>query len=159
VTHFELVNSVRASPPVVFGCALDVDVHAASMASSAERAVAGVMSGQMKLGDQVTWRGRHLGLWWRLTSRITAYDPPWSFVDEQIAGPFASWHHEHQFEASGSGTLMRDVVDFAAPYGSVGRIAEAAVLNRYMVRLIQQRNRHVIAVAEGIQKGEDHRGR
>lgn len=148
VTHFELRTPVRAEPAVVFGCAIDVDVHAASMTRSAERPVAGVTAGQMTLGDRVTWRGRHLGLWWRLTSEITRYEPPGCFVDEQVSGPFAFWHHRHEFEADGSGTLMRDVVDFAAPWGPAGRIAELTVLNRYMRRLIQQRNEHVTAVAE-----------
>ncbi|PAX90951.1 cyclase, partial [Streptomyces albidoflavus] len=28
----------------------------------------------MALGDTVTWRARHFGVVWRMTSRITAYD-------------------------------------------------------------------------------------
>jgi ligand-binding SRPBCC domain-containing protein len=147
--RLELVTSINAPRDVVFAYSLDVGVHAESMSGSGERPVAGVTAGQMKLGDQVTWRARHFGLWWRMTSRITAYDPPESFIDEQVAGPFAHWHHAHHFERGDLGTtLMTDVIDFAAPYGLAGSIAEALVLNRYMSHLIQLRNRHLVAEAQ-----------
>jgi ligand-binding SRPBCC domain-containing protein len=151
--RLELVTSVNAPRDVVFAYSLDVGLHAASMSGSGERAVAGVTAGQMTLGEQVTWRARHFGRWWRMTSRITAYDPPRFFIDEQVAGPFAHWHHAHHFERGDLGTtLMTDVIDFAAPYGPAGSIAEALLLNRYMSRLIQLRNRHLIAEA---QRSED----
>jgi ligand-binding SRPBCC domain-containing protein len=84
-----------------------------------------------------------------MTSRISVLAPPGYFVDEQVGGPFKRWHHAHHFEPDGQGgTLMRDVVDFAAPLGPVEVIAELVVLNWYMPRLISIRNDHVKAVAE-----------
>ena len=130
---------------------MDVETHLTSMAGSGERIVGGVASGRMTLGDTVTWQARHFGLRWRLTSVISAYDPPRYFVDEQVRGPFRRWRHAHHFEPDGTGgTLMRDVIDFAAPLGPLGTIAEFSVLNRYMPRLIRLRNEHVKAAAERI---------
>lgn len=147
--RFEVVTAVAAPPGRVFDVSLDVDVHTTSMAASGERAAAGVTSGRMALGDTVTWVARHFGLPWRMTSRISAYDRPGYFVDEQVSGPFALWRHEHHFAPDGrGGTLMRDVVEFAAPLGPLGRLAEAVVLGRYMPRLIEIRNTHVRAAAE-----------
>ncbi|PSL58526.1 hypothetical protein B0I31_101745 [Saccharothrix carnea] len=84
-----------------------------------------------------------------MTSRISAYDRPRHFVDEQVRGPFRRWRHAHHFEPDGQGgTLMRDVVEFAAPLGPLGAVAEFALLNRYVHRLIVVRNEHVEAVAE-----------
>jgi hypothetical protein len=40
------------------------------------------------------------------------------------------------------------VVDFAAPAGALGRIAEALVLRRHLTRLILRRNRHLKTVTE-----------
>lgn len=66
-----------------------------------------------------------------------------------MRGPFERWRHAHHFEPDGhGGTVMRDVVDFAAPLGPLGAVAEFAVLNRYVPRLIRVRNEHVKAVAE-----------
>jgi ligand-binding SRPBCC domain-containing protein len=146
VRHFETTTVVAAPVEVVFDASLEVDVHTSSMAASGERAVGGVTSGRLGLGDEVTWQARHLGRSWRMTSRITAYERPRYFVDEQVAGPFAVWRHAHHFETRPDGTTrMRDVVDFAAPYRLLGRLAERLVLDRYMSRLVVTRNRHLAA--------------
>jgi ligand-binding SRPBCC domain-containing protein len=150
MTRFEAMTRIAAPPPHVFDMSLDVDVHTASMARSAERAVGGVTAGRMRLGDTVTWRARHFGLQWRMTSRISAFDRPGYFVDEQVSGPFKRWSHAHHFEPDGyGGTLMRDVIHFAAPLGLLGALAESAVLDWYMPRLIRVRNDHIKTAAEG----------
>ncbi|WP_043622942.1 SRPBCC family protein [Nonomuraea candida] len=150
MSRFEVSTLVLAPPQVVFAASLSVDVHASSMRGSGERAVAGVTSGQLTLGDQVTWRARHFGLTWHLTSAISACTPPSSFVDEQVAGPFRRWRHEHAFEPAhgGEATLMTDVVDFAAPAGPLGALADALVLRRYLTRLILLRNAHIKEITE-----------
>ncbi|MET1051075.1 MAG: SRPBCC family protein, partial [Mycetocola sp.] len=88
----------------------------------------------------VTWRAWHFGVPLRMTSRITALNPPHSFTDEQVRGPFRSFRHEHEFRPSGAGTLMVDRVSFAAPFGVLGRVVERLVLASYMKRLIERRN-------------------
>lgn len=142
MTRFEVSTRIAAPPRRVFDLSLDVGLHTASMAGSGERIVGGVTSGRMRLDDTVTWRARHFGVWWRMTSRISALDAPGYFVDEQVRGPFRRWRHEHHFEPDGSGgTVMRDVVEFAAPIGQF-------VLDRYMPRLIRMRNEHLKRTAE-----------
>src|SRR6266487_7011670 len=93
-----------------FDLSLSVDAHRASMSQSGERAIGGVTSGVMKLGDTVTWRARHFGIPVRMTSAITEYERPVRFVDEQQRGPFERWRHEHIFTAvdDGTKTLMVD---------------------------------------------------
>ncbi len=149
VRHLDLGTTIAAAPEVVFDASLEVATHTASMAASGERAVGGVTAGRLLLGDEVTWAARHLGRSWRMTARITVYNRPWHFVDEQVAGPFAMWRHAHYFEPQNDGTtLMRDVIDFAAPYGLFGRIAEAVVLDRYLTRIITARNQHLATVCQ-----------
>lgn len=105
-----------------------------------EQAIAGVTRGEMRLGETVTWRARHFGVRFRMTSKISLYDRPFQFVDEQISGPFKRWWHHHEFRADGDATLMTDRVDFQAPFGALGRLVEWLVLRRYMRNLILQRN-------------------
>ncbi|GAA3116132.1 SRPBCC family protein [Streptomyces rectiviolaceus] len=146
---FETVTLIAASPATVFDLSLDVDLHTASMAGSGERIVGGVRAGRMTLGDTVTWEARHFGVRWRMTSRISAYERPGRFVDEQVAGPFKRWHHTHHFAPDGrGGTVMRDVIEFAAPFGLLGTGVEAVALARYMHKLIEARNVHVKECAE-----------
>ncbi|MFK0290730.1 SRPBCC family protein [Streptomyces sp. NPDC090442] len=142
--HFEVVTAVAAPPDQVFAVCLDVEAHTRSMADSSERAVGGKTRGELSLGDTVTFQARHLGLTWRLKARITSYDRPRSFVDEQESGPFKRWRHAHHFEADGAGgTIMRDVVDFTSPLGTVGRIVDRLLLSRYMPYLIRIRNAYL----------------
>lgn len=124
-----------------FELSLSVDAHAASMRGSGERAIGGVTTGIMKLGDTVTWRARHFGIVFRMTSAITEYQYPSRFVDEQLHGPFRRWWHEHTFTATANGeTIMADVVQFQSPLGPLGFLADRLVLDRYMPHLLRQRN-------------------
>jgi len=120
------------------------------MGSSRERVVAGVESGLMAMGDTVTWKARHFGLSFRMTSKITVYESPTRFVDEQTSGPFASWWHEHRFEPRDGHTLMTDVVRYESPAGAVGRLVDRVFLERYMRRLLTQRNAWLKAELEAV---------
>src|SRR5947208_31425 len=99
-----LSTEIYAPIEKCFDLSVDIDVHQSSMAASGERAVSGVTGGLIGLGEEVTWRARHLGVWWRVTSRITAFDRPRSFVDEMTQGPFPRFRHEHRFEQDGERT-------------------------------------------------------
>ncbi len=157
---FRVVTELAAPPERAFALSLDIGAHERSMAATDERAVAGTTSGTIGLGESVTWRARHFGIVWRMTSRITALGPrrrfrcdapaadrpcrwgeaPHRFVDEQVRGPFACFHHEHRFEPSAGGTRMVDTITFRAPFGPLGRLAEVVALERYLPRLIRERN-------------------
>jgi len=64
---------------------------------------------------------------------------------EQVRGPFTTFHHEHRFEATESGSVMIDRIRFDAPFGLIGRAVEKLVLARYMQRLIEERGRFLAA--------------
>ena len=72
----------------------------------------------MSLGQTVTWQARHFGLPFRMTSKITEYERPTHFVDEQVSGPFAFWWHEHRFEEQHGHSLMTDLVRDLVPFGA-----------------------------------------
>jgi ligand-binding SRPBCC domain-containing protein len=83
-----------------------------------------------------------------MTSRITSYDPPTSFVDEQVTGPFASLRHEHEFHNDGGGTRMLDRLTFSTPLGPLGLAAEFLFLEGYLRRLILTRAKFLKKLAE-----------
>jgi ligand-binding SRPBCC domain-containing protein len=142
---FRIETGLDAPPARAFALSLDIGAHERSMAATGERAVDGTTNGTIGLGESVTWRARHLGVVWRMTSQITALEAPHRFVDEQVRGPFARFRHEHRFEPSARGTQMVDTIEFRAPLGPLGRIAEVLVLRRHLVRLITERNRSLAA--------------
>ena len=127
----------------LFDLARSIDAHKESMAQSREKAVAGVTSGLISLGEEVTWRAWHFGLPLQMTSRITQMKAPDYFIDEQIKGPFQRFRHIHEFTHDAKGTTMVDHVEFAAPFGPLGRVGEKLFLARYLRKLIETRNRHL----------------
>ncbi len=143
-----LETEITAAIERVFDLARDIDFHQQSMGSSHERAVAGRTSGLIGPGETVTWRARHLGLKWSLTSRIAAFEPPFRFVDEQVKGPFAWFRHEHRFESIPGGTRMIDDWQHASPMGVLGRLVDRLVLERLLRRLLQTRNAALARKAE-----------
>jgi len=148
-----LRTRVAAPPSRCFDLARDVDLHQRSTAASRERAVAGVTSGRLGRGDEVTWEATHFGVRQRLTSRITEFDPPNRFVDEMVRGAFTRFRHEHQFLSIPDGTEMVDTFDYTSPLGPLGRLADGLFLRRYMTRLLRDRNAYLKRVAESAPSG------
>lgn len=145
MVEFEDEVVVHATPEVAFDLALSIDAHRAAFVQSREWAVGGVRSGAIGLGEFVTWKARHFGITWTMTSGITEWDRPHRFVDEQRRGPFRSFRHEHTFTPVPGGTRMHDRVRFEAPFGALGRLAEQLVLGTYLRKLIRVRNEFLVA--------------
>jgi ligand-binding SRPBCC domain-containing protein len=77
---------------------------------------------------------------------IQKWDPPYSFVDEQLSGPYAFWHHTHTFSADGAGgTIMRDAVRYALPLGGLGELAHRLVVRSDLERIFDFREQVVAA--------------
>lgn len=142
---FECITRTTLGKEELFDFSRSIDAHKESMAQSREEAVAGVTSGRISLGEEVTWRAWHFGVPLRMTSRITEMEAPDYFVDEQVRGPFRSFRHVHEFSEDAGGTVMVDRIEFAAPFGPLGRLVEKLVLTRYLQNLIEQRNQHLTA--------------
>ncbi|TLM74513.1 hypothetical protein [Pseudarthrobacter sp. NamB4] len=66
-----------------------------------------------------------------------------TFDDEQVKGPFRRFRHIHEFNQDSGGTTMVDRIEFAAPFGLIGRLVEKLVLAGYLRRLIEARNRYL----------------
>src|SRR5215471_12271595 len=100
----EQITAIRAPIERCFDLARSVEVHLLGNVHWGEKAVAagGEMAGFIRLGDRVTWRARHFGISWTLTSEITAMESPSYFQDVMVRGPFRMMRHDHFFRALSS---------------------------------------------------------
>lgn len=64
------------------------------------------------------------------TTEITSLNKPHIFVDEQIAGPYKFWHHQHVFEVTDDGVLMEDIVNYKLHGAVFGRIINALFVKK-----------------------------
>ena len=141
-------TSITVPPEICFDLARAIDLHVKSTAGTNERAVAGITSGLIGLGQEVTWEATHFGIRQRLTSRITAFDRPNHFRDSLVGGAFSRFDHDHFFLPEGNGTIMRDVFDYESPFGWLGRLAHVLFLRSYMLGLLARRAKIIKLAAE-----------
>jgi len=125
-------------------------MHVDSMQQSGEKAVAGRTHGLIELGETVTWRAKHFGIWQTLTSKVTEMEYPSYFTDEMVKGAFKAFRHEHHFIPIDNQTVMKDVFMYDAPLGFLGIIANFLFLERYMQQLLKQRNEQIKKAAEAL---------
>ncbi len=85
----------------------------------------------MAPGALIACRLRLRGAPIRWLTRIEVWEPGRRFVDVQVSGPYALWHHLHEFEPDGDGgTVMRDTVRYGLPFGPFGGLAHALFVRR-----------------------------
>lgn len=143
-----LQSHIKAPIELVFDLSRSIDLHKISTAHTNEEAVAGKTSGLIELGETVTWRARHFGIYQQLTTKITEFDAPFFFVDEQQQGIFHSFRHEHHFKEENGITVMKDIFDYVSPLGFLGKLADTLFLKKYMTRLLISRNQTIKDFAE-----------
>lgn len=144
----ELTTIIRAEIEVCFDLSRSIDLHQVSTTGTDERAIDGVTSGLISLNETVTWQAKHFGIRQRLTSKITAYERPFHFRDEQLKGAFSYIRHDHVFKRVDGYTLMDDHFDYGVPYGIFGRLFDRLVLHNYLCRFLEKRNRIIKDYAE-----------
>jgi ligand-binding SRPBCC domain-containing protein len=109
----------------------------------------------MRVGTLIQYRLtlRGVGVNW-LTS-IQEWDPPWRFVDMQVRGPYALWHHTHEFAVAGGGkdTIMRDTVRYAIGFGPLGAVAARAFVHRDVASIFDFRRDAVVPALVAISAG------
>lgn len=143
-----LTTFIAAPQQRVFDLSRSVDLHKASMKHHEEKIIEGSMSGLMKLSDTVTWTAKHFFKQRRLKIKITQLQKPDFFVDEQQEGDFEMMKHEHYFKPIENGTIMIDQFHFETPYGLIGKIINKLYLEKYMTKLLNQRNQVIKDAAE-----------
>lgn len=133
---------------VCFDLTRDVEIHTKTTAKTKERAVAGVTSGLMEEGDQVTWEAVHLGIKQKLTAKIVEMEKPYRFTDVMVNGAFHSFTHTHEFIKKENGTIMKDHFVYRSPLGFLGILADKVFLQRYMKHFIVDRANELKKIAE-----------
>lgn len=149
-TTISVKTYIDAQPEVCFDLARDIGIHCQTSTSTQERAIAGVTTGMIVLGETVTFEGVHFGIRQRLTAQVTQFERPHRFVDEMLQGAFQSLRHVHEFSAEGSGTEMCDTLIWTSPLGVIGKLADRLFLKSHMRRFVVERNSKLKRIAEDI---------
>jgi ligand-binding SRPBCC domain-containing protein len=104
---------------------------------------------QMRKGAEIDYQIRWLGLPLKWKTAIAEYEPPFFFVDEQVAGPYAYWHHRHDFKPTEYGALVSDRVDYALSFGPLGRLAHRLAVRRQLQAIFDYRQNALSGILTG----------
>lgn len=144
----KLITEINSTPEICFDLSRSIDLHKISTAQTKEEAIAGKTSGLIGLGETVTWRATHFGIRQKLTSKITDFDRPAYFVDEQLKGIFKSINHQHHFQKVDEKVVMTDIFEFHSPFGILGKIFNKLILTNYLKNFLIERNQIIKEFAE-----------
>ena len=90
----------------------------------------------MHEGTLIDYKLRIRGVPLRWRTKITGWEPPYRFCDEQLKGPYRFWRHEHTFVNVDGGCLARDQVDYAVPGG---KLIHWLIVRRDVERIFEYR--------------------
>lgn len=77
----------------------------------------------------------------RWVAEHTAYDPPRSFEDIQIEGPFKSWRHRHIIIPQESGAILRDEIEYTMPIPIFGPMAAPLSVEPWLREMFDYRHK------------------
>ncbi len=149
MAKIELKTIINAPIERVFDLARSIDLHISSTTITNEKTIAGKVSGLIELGETVTWRAKHLGIYQNLTVEIIKFDKPNMFCDKMLKGAFKSMQHIHKFKSYSNGTIMIDEFEFKTPFGILGKLIEFLFLKSYMTKFLLNKNNQLKQAAEG----------
>jgi len=95
----------------------------------------------MEVGTLIDYRLSLHGIPIRWRTEITAFEPPYRFVDRQVRGPYREWIHEHVFEEIGGQTIIIDNVHYVVPGG---RIVHGLFVKRDLRKIFDFRHRCIV---------------
>lgn len=98
---------------------------------------------EMKQGAAIAYSLRLRGIPLRWLTVIERWNPPFEFVDVQARGPYKLWRHTHRFTEARGGTSVVDVVEYALPFGALGRLVHRLQVSRDLSRIFNYRAQRI----------------
>jgi NADH dehydrogenase len=102
---------------------------------------------EMRAGLEIEYRLRPLfgvPVGWR--TLVDSFDPPHSFRDIQLSGPYRRWEHRHTFRAQAGGTLVEDEITYQMPLGPLGELGHGVFVRPELEQIFRYRARSIATI-------------
>lgn len=94
-------------------------------------------------GTVIQYKLKLLGFTLGWVSKIIDFNPPAEFKDIQLKGPYSYWRHTHTFEIEGSGTRIKDRVEYAVPGGPLEPLIHYFLVKNQLKKIFDYRTRKI----------------
>jgi len=105
--------------------------------------IVGQSTDEIREGTKIDYRLRLHGLPFCWQSQITDWQPTARFADVQTRGPYAYWHHTHEFIEKNGGTLLRDRVIYKIPFGLPGELLGGPIVRKDLEKIFSYRQNQI----------------
>ncbi len=100
-----------------------------------------VSTPEIQKGTLIDYRLKIRGVPVKWRTEIAAWEPGKYFVDQQLVGPYKLWHHTHDFQKMGLGTLMTDRVRYRSPMGFLGWLVAGHLVQKEISGIFNYRRK------------------
>jgi ligand-binding SRPBCC domain-containing protein len=97
----------------------------------------------MKAGTTISYKLRVHGISIEWLTVIEKWTPPSEFIDIQKTGPYQFWRHTHRFYERDGGTVATDYVEYALPFGILGRLVNRLQVARDLKSIFDYRSERI----------------
>ncbi len=139
----EQVQEIDASPEAVFAFFSDPGNLARITPPWLRFRIHGAPPSALGEGSRIEYRIRWLIFRLRWVTRITRWRAPVEFQDVQEKGPYAAWVHTHRFAHRDGRVRMEDRVEYALPFGPLGRLVHRLGVRRQLEGIFSYRRRAI----------------
>jgi ligand-binding SRPBCC domain-containing protein len=85
-----------------------------------------------------------LGIKTQWVSEITHIEEKKYFVDEQMYGPYALWHHKHFVKEIPGGVELEDIIDYKVPLGILGQLVHPFLVKPKLEEIFNYRQEKLL---------------
>lgn len=115
--------------------------------------IVGQSTAKIEKSTRIDYRLKLHGIPFRWQSQIVDWQPNTKFCDTQTRGPYAQWFHQHEFIEQDGGTLIRDRVTYAVPFGALGVLPIHPFVRRDLEQVFMYRRKKITELF-GVERGQ-----
>lgn len=94
----------------------------------------------IELDSTLDYTIRWMGVPIRWRTKIIDWSPPDQFIDLQIRGPYALWHHQHRFQPTSSGGVeCWDRVIYKLRMPGIRRLIHPLIVRKQLIEIFRFR--------------------
>jgi ligand-binding SRPBCC domain-containing protein len=148
MAKIHLTTFVAAPVDRVFDLSRHIALYKLLFQGRKEKITSGAASTLIGKGETISIIARHAGRSRMSMLKVTSYERPAVFIEEQVKGDLQSYRHEHHFKPAQNGTIVIDILEFGTPRDVIGKIFGKVYFKKYLEELLRKRTELVRSYAE-----------